>query len=156
MLMTLVACQHAEKKREIKSATNVKQNDLPAMQLMTTSGQPVFTKALAGKIILILFQPECDHCQREAEQIQHNLGAFVNYQLYFISDVSEAELLRFANEYNLNTHVNIHFARTTADEILSNFGPLETPALFIYSAEGKLENKFIGETDIQMILSALK
>lgn len=154
IVLTLAGCQSGEKKTETQKTVPL-QNDLPALQLITTTGQPIFAKTLRGKTILVLFQPDCDHCQREAIQIQENLEAFKSYQLYFVSDVTDQELIAFAHTYKLDDQPNIHFSTTTADQIISNFGPLDTPSLFIYSNEGKLVNKFIGETDISKIVPAL-
>lgn len=150
LLVTFVACQQKK-----ETSSRPLQNDLPSMQLVTTIGQPIFAKTLAGKIVLVLFQPDCDHCQREAAQIRENLKAFDSYQLYFISNVTDQELIKFAKDYKFDSASNVHFATTTADQIVSNFGPLDTPSLFVYSAEGKLMHKFIGETDISKILPIL-
>lgn len=153
IVFTLAGCQSGVQKKEVSPAPL--QNDLPGFQLITTNGQPIFAKTLSGKTIIILFQPDCDHCQREAIQIQENLEAFKSYQLYFVSDVTDQELIAFAHTYKLDDQPNIHFATTTADQIISNFGPLDTPSLFIYSQQGKLVHKFIGETDISKIVPAL-
>lgn len=154
IVLVLAGCLSGEQKKETGKSVPL-QNDLPALQLVTTTGQPIFAKTLPGKTVIILFQPDCDHCQREAIQIQENIEAFKDYQLYFISNVSDQELIAFAHTYKLDSPPNIHFATTSADQIISNFGPLDTPSLFIYSEGGKLVNKFIGETDISKILPAL-
>jgi len=130
-------------------------NDLPTMVLKELDGSSIFTKELSpDRIILILFQPDCDHCQREARQIKENIGAFADYSLYFISADSLNEINNFSITYALNDISTIHFAQADVQSILDNFGPIPAPSLYIYSA-GKLIAKFNGETKIDEILNSL-
>ncbi|MCJ8164068.1 thioredoxin family protein [Pontibacter sp. E15-1] len=130
-------------------------NDLPAMPLSLMDGSRVMTKNLQGKTILVLYQPDCDHCQREATQIQENLQAFEGYTLYFISDADFALQQQFADTYKLAGQENVYFATATVNDILDQIGPIQTPSLFVYSAEGRLVKSFIGETPIEQILQVL-
>src|SRR5689334_3320362 len=113
LTIVLVGC---EKKKERQQA--LKTNDLPAMLITTTQGQPIFTKDLSGKTILILFQPDCDHCQREAKQIRDSLSAFQDYEMYFISTAMPADLEKFSADYKFTGEPNVHFANTSLDHIL--------------------------------------
>lgn len=126
-------------------------SDLPAMQVTGIDGKSFSAKSLKGKTVIVMYQPDCDHCQREAAQIQQNITSFKPYQLYFISTATAAEIKKFAAGYKLNTYPNVHFGTTTLGDILSTYGPVETPSLYIYSADGHLVKKFNGETDIQVV-----
>lgn len=130
----------------------VRHTDLPNMQLVKTDGSKETANAIQGKAMLVLFQPDCDHCQREAVQIRDHLDAFREYTLYFISDAPPAQLAQFAREYELGNRPNIHFAQTSIESILQHFGPIDTPSVFIYSDKGMLKKSFIGETPIEQIL----
>jgi cytochrome oxidase Cu insertion factor (SCO1/SenC/PrrC family) len=134
------------------AAPALRHTDLPNMQLAITDGSRATAKNIQGKAVLVLFQPDCDHCQREAAQIREHLEAFQGYTLYFISDAPPAQLAQFAQEYRLINQPNIHFAQTSIESILQNFGPIDTPSVFIYSDKGMLKKSFIGETPIEQIL----
>jgi peroxiredoxin len=130
-------------------------NELPMLPMTKLDGSRLTAKQLKGKTVLVLFQPDCDHCQREAVQIQEHLDAFKGYTLYFISDAAPEQVRKFAQEYKLTGTPNIHFATTTIQDIINAVGPLDAPSLFVYSQEGRLVKSFIGETSIEEILKYL-
>jgi protein-disulfide isomerase len=132
------------------------QNDLPYMTLEKADGSRLITRDLTDKAILYFFLPDCDHCQREATQIQENIAAFKDYSLYFISTAPFPEQQQFAQDYKLAGHPNIYFAKTTIQSIFKNFGPIPTPSLFIYAKGGRMIKSFKGETPIGNILASLK
>ena len=130
------------------------QNDFPPMVVTPLDGTNLKINELTGKVILILFQTDCDHCQREARAIQQNISAFQAYSLYFITTTPPAEIQAFANQYNLASYPNVHFCRTSNQSILESFGPIDAPSLYIYSDQ-RLVKSFIGETNINEILKYL-
>lgn len=152
LLLLMASC--FGRKDEVKTNTSA-QNDLPTLTALKLDGSRLLTKQLQGKTVLVLFQPDCDHCQREAKQIRENLDAFKAYSLYFISADALSRIAAFAADYGLTGYDNVHFATTEAQYILNNFGPIDAPSLYIYNDSGKLVKKFNGETDIKLILSSL-
>jgi peroxiredoxin len=129
-------------------------NELPAMQITLVDNTKLSTRNLTGKNVIVMFQPDCDHCQREAKQMQENIEAFKAYQVYFISSAGAEELKKFAGEYKLNTYTNIHFGSAMVEEIVASLGHIDAPSLYIYD-NGKLKQKFNGETDISEITKHL-
>jgi len=159
--LILGACSTPEKRNseEVKgtsvpAAQQIK-SDLPNMFVFRTDGEKIETRSLTGKVVLILFQPECDHCQREAVEIEKNIAAFKDYTLYFISADTQPKIRKFGTDYKLDKHSNIFLGQTAVDSILSNFGAIDAPSVYIYNASGKLVEKFNGETDINRILAKL-
>lgn len=130
-------------------------NDLPKLPITTLDGTKLMVNELKGSTVLVLFQPDCDHCQREAAQIRENIAAFDGYKIYFVSDANLPQLSQFAKTYKLSDQRNVHFAQTTINDILNQVGPIEAPSLFVYSPEGRLVKSFIGETPIEEILKVL-
>lgn len=130
-------------------------NDLPKLPLTTLDGTQLMVNELEGGTVLVLFQPDCDHCQREAAQIREHIAAFQAYKVYFVSDANLPQLSQFAQTYKLADQGNVYFAQTTLNDILNQVGPIEAPSLFVYSPEGRLVKSFIGETPIEEILKVL-
>lgn len=128
------------------------QNELPSFEAKMMDGKTLRIDELTGKVALVLFQPDCDHCQREAQDIKRNLSGFKDYQLYFISSASDKEIASFAKEYGLAGVKNVFFGRTEAPNIVEAFGPIEAPSLYLYSREGKLIHSFNGEVAIEVVL----
>ncbi len=138
--------------KEIRQSQPITHETLPNILLVKPDGSQVFTKNLEGKSIIVLFQPDCDHCQREAVQIREHLKAFRDYNMYFVSSAPIEEIEQFSEEYNLKGNPNVFFAYTDLMNILNNFGAVQTPSLYIYSEEQKLIKAFNGETAIGQIL----
>lgn len=129
-------------------------NDLPKMTVTTSDRSSVNLYDLKGKTILILFQPDCDYCQREAKEIRQHLDRFREYTLYFISSDQLPAIDTFGRSYDLLGQANVNFASTTVESVINNFGPIPAPSVYIY-ADQKLVNKFNGEVDIKRILEAI-
>ncbi len=162
ILVLLPACnnQSEEKRRAAENMPeeNVSEgitNDLPDMPVRMTSGTFRQMNQVRGKSIIVLFQPDCDHCQREATAMKENLEGFSTYQVYYISSASPQELQEFAVAYGLDTAPNFHFGTTDVVNIIDKFGSIPVPSVYIYSENGKLQKEFIGETPIEEILQAL-
>jgi peroxiredoxin len=129
-------------------------NDLPRMKVTKLDGVPIDIRTLSGKIVLILFQPDCDHCQREAKEIREHIEAFKDYSLYFISSDQMPAIEKFGNDHGLLNYSNVHFASTTVESILNNLGPIPAPSVYIYSDQ-RLVQKFNGEIAIEKILQTI-
>ena len=125
---------------------------LPPLEIQLNDGSKVSVKNLPGKIALILFFPDCDHCQREAAQIQKNIGGFKDYTLYFISSASFEDINHFAHTYQLANYKNVVFARAESRDVIDAFGPIETPTIFLYDKNGNLIETFSGEVAIEVVL----
>ncbi|MBC7920608.1 MAG: redoxin domain-containing protein [Ferruginibacter sp.] len=131
-------------------------NDLPGGMLLTKlDGSRVLARDLPGKTVLVLFLPDCDHCQRQAVQIREHLASFQAYALYFVSSAPLAQLGQFATTYRLAGHANVWFAYTDPANIISGFGYIPTPSLYVYAEGGRLVKAFQGETPIGAILQSL-
>lgn len=140
---------------EINEAPKRLRNDLPNIPITTLEGTQTSTRSLnEGKTILVFFQPDCDHCQREAEEIVNHLEKFKEYKMYFISSGAIPAIQKFSKDYKLEGFSNIVFARTEGDNVLKTLGPIETPSLYIYK-NGQIVKAFNGETPVTNILSYL-
>lgn len=129
-------------------------NEYPDLTLKLANGEELSTRTLEGNNLFFLFQPDCDHCQEEAAQVEQRLGDFKNYTLYFISSAPMDQISGFAQTYKLADKQNVRFAWTSTDGVLNHYGAIRTPSVYIYS-DGVLKGSFNGQTDIENILNAL-
>jgi peroxiredoxin len=150
----LINCSQPKSDKKEIQAPAVPQNELPQMTVTTSDQSSVNLRNVKGKTMLILFQPDCDHCQREAEEIRKHLTEFREYELYFISADEMAAIEEFGKTYDLLGHSNVKFAATTVESVLGNFGPISAPSVYIYRDQ-TLVKKFNGEVGIDSILQAL-
>ena len=149
-----------DKKAEIAvtknaTASESASSDLPQISLTLLDGSRQTARDLKGKTVLVIFQPDCDHCRRKAVQIREHLEAFSDYAIYFVSDAALPQLRQFAQEPGLADKGNGYFAQTPADDITNAMGPVEQPSVFVYSEKGRLVQSFIGEKPIEDVLKVL-
>ncbi len=127
-------------------------NEYPYLRLIMTDGSVRTARELPTKSVLLIYFPDCDHCQREAKEISSHAAAFESYQVYFISTAPFTDIERFAKDYKLTGYANIHFVRTEMPDVVNNFGAIPTPSVYVYSSEKKLIKAFKGETKIEEII----
>jgi hypothetical protein len=160
VIAVILLCGFACNKKQKESTSSkmvippIAVNDLPAMPITLLDGSTVSARELKGKIILVLFQPDCDHCQHEATEMQANLASFKNYTMYFVSSSPQAENEKFATDYKLKGESNIYFGTTAPENIINNFGPIQAPSVYIYSDQ-KLVKEFNGQVDVGVIIKYL-
>ena len=152
VLVAGISC--SSKKDDKPIVARATANEYPDLTLTLASGETIPAKGLEGKNIFVLFQPECDHCQNEAAEIEKHLDRFKAYTLYFISSSPMPQVTMFAQDYKLNDKPKVKFAVTYTESVLNFYGPIPTPSVYIYQ-EGKLINYFNGQTNIENILAAL-
>jgi AhpC/TSA family len=158
---TLFFCSASTDRKAEKTATPITKNqtvtnDLPNMAITFLDGLKTNAKALEGNTVLVLFQPDCDHCQREAAQIQQNIKGFKDYTLYFLAAATKQEIEKFATDYKLSGQDHVRFGIITGEDVLSNFGSISAPSLYLYSSDHKLVQQFNGEVEISVVLQYIK
>lgn len=141
-------------KKEEKQAAPTAVNEYPPLSLKLSDGTQLPARDLKGDNIFVLFQPDCSHCQEEAVHIEQRLTDFRDYTLYFISSAPMDQITGFAREYGLDGKPNVRFAWTAPEGVLTYYGPIPTPSVYIYR-DGKLRQSFNGQTEIDNILKAL-
>lgn len=159
LLITLAitqGCSHRSADQQAAQSAVEPVNEQPSFIITLLDNTQINLKDLTGKNALIFFQPDCDHCQREAQEFERNLEAFTGTTLYFISSGSLEEAKAFADTYKLNGRPNVHFALTPAINVLNTYGPISAPSIYIYSEDHKLVKGFNGETPIERIIAAAK
>ena len=129
-------------------------NELPNLSVKLGDQSSIILRELKGDIILIFFNPECDHCQQEAEQIAANGEVFRNWQVYFITDLDAKTAEEFGVKYRL-TNENYHFGSASAADVYNAVGALtQVPTILVYKNRMFLE-KFEGITPIEELKKVL-
>lgn len=138
-----------------KKGSGGAENEMPELPFSLLSGEQKMANQLSGKSILIFYSPDCDHCQREAQDFQKHISAFRNYSIYFISASLPEDARLFAQTYGLQEEKNITFALATYEDVVRTLGPMPTPTVYIYSHDKKLVKKFEGETSVEEMIPYL-
>ncbi|MCW5910566.1 MAG: redoxin domain-containing protein [Cyclobacteriaceae bacterium] len=129
-------------------------NELPHLKFTTLDGTATSMRNLETPLVLILFFADCDHCQREAQEIRKNLDLFKGKNIQFISAEEVSVIQKFAVDYGLANQPNVAFGRAESVDVYMNFGSIPTPSIYIYSADKRLIKNFKGETPVAEIAGA--
>ena len=128
---------------------------LPDLVLLDLDGKPFNLSTLGDRPVIVFFDPECDHCQRESKAIEARKKEFEGRDLYFVSIETAERVSRFRQEYKL-TDPQFHFATGDLKEILEAMGPIPSvPCFYIYK-DGRLAHRIEGEAEVDELLEKMK
>lgn len=136
-----------------KAAEEITTNDLPELRVEFTSGSMSSFREL-DNVIIIFFNPQCDHCQNEATAIANERSVFDDYEVYFITSDSLENAGKFAREFRLEAK-NFHFGHATPPAVFEAMGPVRSiPTMYVYKKR-VLKKIFSGETSLEEIKTVL-
>jgi thiol-disulfide isomerase/thioredoxin len=129
-------------------------NELPSLKITFGDQSSTHLRDLDGDILLIFFNPDCDHCQQEAEQMAANKEAFAKWQVYYIASVDAKAAEEFGVKYKL-TDENYHFGFAGVSEVYNAVGALtQVPTILVYKNR-MFVTKFEGITPIEDLKKVL-
>jgi len=108
------------------------------------------------KVVIILFNSECDHCQSELKDIRNHVEAFRAVDVLLVSTESLNEIKSFAMQSGLHTYPNFHFANISSENLHTTFGVVLFPHMYIYNTDKSLLKEFKGETKVDAIIKYIK
>ncbi|MBX2913806.1 MAG: redoxin domain-containing protein [Cyclobacteriaceae bacterium] len=149
----ILSCSKEEKQQTVPQQII---NELPHLKFISVDGTATSTRNLETPLVLILFFSDCDHCQREAQEIQKNLELFKGKNIQFISAEEIPVIQKFSVDYGLNNEPNVKFGRAESVDVYMNFGSIPTPAIYVYAADKRLIKSFKGETPVAEIAGAFR
>ncbi len=141
-------------KVKTKQKVNEKLSTLPTLPLVNLDSIAfAHDNMLADKPTIILyFNSECEHCQYEAESIYQNVEQFTSANLLWVSYEDIAMIRQFAETYKLTNYPNIHFTQIALEAVMSSFGSLRIPHIFIYDRDDSLVKEYKGEVKVETLL----
>lgn len=129
--------------------------DLPYLNVQMGDNTLVNLRDLEGDIVLIFFNPDCDHCQDQARDIAANKSVFEKWQVYFIASLDAKTAEEFGVNYRL-TEPNYRFGSSPVEDVFNAVGTLhEVPTIVIFK-QSRLIRKFEGLTPIDQLREILQ
>jgi thiol-disulfide isomerase/thioredoxin len=130
---------------------------LPPFRLLQVDSTSYFTKEDLPKkhaVLIILFSPDCEHCQHETEQIIARINDFKKIEVVMATSMSFDLMKKFYQKYDLGRFENIRVGRDYQFILPSFFMIRNLPYLAMYDKKGKLLTTFEGTMKIDDILKA--
>ena len=106
-------------------------------------------------VLIIVFNPDCGHCQHETKELIANIDLFKKVQIVMASAMDYHYIKKFYEDYNIAGYPNITMGK---DEIyfLGGFYKIRSfPAIFLYDKKGKFVKAFDGSVPVKKIAEAL-
>jgi hypothetical protein len=80
----------------------------------------------------------------------------VNTDIYFFSTEELPVIEKFANEFGLAENPDFNIGKVDYEQVVHKLGVNIYPMCFIYSRDGKLVKKYVGEVSIEALLKYLQ
>ena len=128
---------------------------LPPLQILLGDSTTKFTKEdLAGNkpVLIMLFSPECSHCQHEAEELSMHKDEMQNIQVVMVTFHPLWQMNEFVNKYKLNELKNIVVGKDIYLVLPSFYGIHNLPFHALYNKKGNLISVFDGSMEISQLV----
>jgi peroxiredoxin len=132
---------------------NKKAEKLPDFAYVTLDGNK-FTKADLkpnAQLLIVYFNPSCEICQKEAQDIVDNISFFSDIQIVMISPNAKDELIKFREDFNLSQHKQITMLHDPSDLFYKEFKAMGYPSLYLYDQRKNLITHLNGYADFEEI-----
>ncbi|MBN1185585.1 MAG: hypothetical protein JXB49_25085 [Bacteroidales bacterium] len=129
---------------------------LPTCRFFDINNEAVYLNSLNDKpIMLIVFDPDCEHCLYEVREIKKHMIDLIKARLIMISTAHEPDIKRFIMNEGLDTIPEIIALRCDPGVFNETFGNTPVPSVFIYNRDKKLQSVFKGEVNIVVLINVL-
>ncbi|MEP6619148.1 MAG: hypothetical protein ABJE47_07535 [bacterium] len=129
---------------------------LPALRYRASGGSNTLAADGRARPLVVLFDTHCGHCAYEFAQMDRQLSRFAGTHLYLLTAEDSLSMRDVARRWPLlATSPNVTWAMVDAAAFRRVFGPLVTPAIYVFDARGRLERTFHGETRIELLVSPM-
>ncbi len=127
----------------------------PPVKLLLPDSISFYTKADLPKkaaIMLMLFNPECEHCKQETEDLISKIDRFKNIQVVMATNTTFSRMLAFRETYQLAKYKNIIVAQDTHYFLPTFYMIRNLPFLAFYNRKKGLISVFEGTLPMEKVL----
>jgi thioredoxin-related protein len=130
---------------------------IPPFKLTKVPDSTVFTKDNLKKkkpTIIMVFSPDCEHCQEMTKQITANIHLFKKAQIVMATPLEFSYVKNFYDDYKIADYPTITMGRDPGYFLGTFYKVRSFPAIFIYNKKGQLVNWFTGEVELKKIVDS--
>jgi len=135
-----------------------KNRNLPDFSLLNVDSIVFTNKTLAAdkNIILMLFNPDCDHCQKQLDDLLSIGDVARKAELVMISVVPLKFNREFYQKNKLEKYSYIHLGQDYKGFCIPFYKPHSVPVLVFYDKKKQFVSIHQGNAEKQLIIDALK
>ena len=141
----------------MKTAAAEKARSLPVFSFTRLDGTPFTDDSLPNdgrRLIIMLFSPDCEHCQHTAKNFVRRVRSLGSCRLLLVTLADSLAAAQFYTDYRLELLPQLILLRDPGANFPRIFGVGVIPSFFVYK-DRRLVNKFIGESRLDNLLSDL-
>jgi thiol-disulfide isomerase/thioredoxin len=141
------------------SPAYIKDPTIPAFTLYKAPDSTAFTqKDLSAKkpTLIIIFSPECGHCQHETTVLTDNIDHFKNAQILMTTWLPFNEMTTFYKNYKIADYPQITMAWDNKFFFLPYYHVQSYPMFIVYDRKGKFVKTFSGDIKMEDVWNAMK
>lgn len=108
------------------------------------------------KTLVLVFSPDCEHCQHETEMIKANIDKFKRTQILMVTPIAFDKTRKFYDKYNLKDYKNITVGYDPKFFFTGYFKLKMFPFIAIYDKKYELIKTFEGTAKMDDLLEYVK
>ena len=132
---------------------------VPAFSLLTGDSTTFYKRESLPKgkpVLLMLFSPECSHCQHTAEEIVKHKDSLSNIQIVMATLHTISQMNAFAETYGLKAMPNVVLGKDVYYVLPSFYRIRNLPFMALYNAKGELIQTMEGSMPIENVIGLFK
>ncbi len=158
LLFFAILCHTAAMGQTDSLPPYLKDRSLPDFRLLQADGKTWIIKADLAKgkpVMLMLFNPDCDHCQKQTWAIRQGIERLGDLQIVMATYRNTTMIGQFDELYELFKFPSIRTGRDEQYRLIPYFQPRGLPFMALYDAEWRLLDTVQGDKGIEPILKIL-
>ncbi len=132
---------------------------IPPFKLLEVDSSHYFAKNDLKKnkpVLIVLFNPDCDHCKHETEEIIKNIDQLKNVQIIMATMMPFDMMKSFYEKYGLQRFDNITVGEDFQSTLPVFYRIRFMPYLAMYNKKGNLLSTFEGSMKIEDLINVFK
>jgi AhpC/TSA family len=157
LLVTTVLVSHSQ--TDLTQPPYLRFPGFPAVKLLLPDSSSYFTKEKLNKktaVMLMIFNPQCEHCQHETGEIIKHMDEFKHIQIVMATVMPFDSMLAFRERYKLARYRNIVVGQDQHFFLPPYYKISSLPFLAFYNRKKELISVFEGTMPIEKALNELK
>lgn len=132
--------------------------EMPAFKVRKLDSTTIFNTYDIPKgkpTMLMLFMPDCEHCQKQVERMIAGMDSIKNVQIYLFSPVPVFKIKEFYDKYHLADYKNIVLVGQEYQFFFASYyKATSVPFIAVYNKNKKLMRAFQGSAHLKDIEGA--
>jgi thioredoxin-related protein len=131
---------------------------LPAFGITRVPDSSTFTRADLEKnkeTIIMIFSPDCEHCQRETDSLVAHIDLFKDVQIVMASPLDFNNIKKFYYNYHIANYPCITMGRDGTYALGTFYKVHNFPSIYVYDKDGNFKAVFEGSYPVQKVAAAL-